>query len=150
MIKIEPGRRVEVLYILRTGSAEGEIAEQTSKEEPLAFSFREDPMLPAFENALEGLSAGDKFTVAIPCADAYGEENDEHFIEFPKSEFVGDDGEWDDELFGVGEVIPMNTPDGQVLYGVVSEVKLNSIVIDFNHPMAGEDLFFEGEVLSVE
>ncbi len=96
------------------------------------------------------LSSVESSRISIPCAEAYGAESEDHYIEFPKTEFVGDDGEWDDELFGEGEVIPMNTPDGQVLYGVVSEVKLNSIVIDFNHPMAGEDLFFEGQVVAVD
>jgi FKBP-type peptidyl-prolyl cis-trans isomerase SlyD len=70
-------------------------------------------------------------------------------MEFPKSEFIGDDGEWDDELFAVGEVIPMQTPEGYQVQGVVEEVKLNTIVIDFNHPLAGENLFFKGEVVSV-
>jgi FKBP-type peptidyl-prolyl cis-trans isomerase SlyD len=106
-------------------------------------------MLPKFEQAIAGLSAGEKFKVAIACADAYGQEDEELFMEFPKSEFVGDDGEWDDELFAEGEVVPMNTPDGQTVQGVVSEVKLNSIIIDFNHPLAGENLYFEGEILSV-
>jgi FKBP-type peptidyl-prolyl cis-trans isomerase SlyD len=150
MNPIKQGSRVQLHYVLRTGSADGEIAEQTSPGEPLSFTFREDPMLAGFENALLGLSAGDSFRVAIPCNEAYGAESEDHYIEFPKTEFVGDDGDWDDELFGEGEVIPMNTPDGQVLYGVVSEVKLNSIVIDFNHPMAGEDLFFEGQVVAVD
>jgi len=148
-MKIENGRHVEVHYTLHVEGPEGEVVEQTVDGEPLSFVFGEDPMLPKFEKAIEGLGAGDKFTVAIACADAYGQEDEELFMEFPKSEFVGDDGEWDDELFAEGEVVPMNTPDGQTVQGVVSEVKLNSIIIDFNHPLAGEDLYFEGHIKSV-
>jgi FKBP-type peptidyl-prolyl cis-trans isomerase SlyD len=149
VMKIENGKNVEVLYTLHVDGPEGEVVEETTVDEPLRFAFGVEPMLPKFEKAIEGLSAGDKFTVAIACEDAYGQEDEELFMEFPKEEFIGEDGEWDEELFAEGEVVPMNTPDGQTVQGVVAEVKLNSIVIDFNHPLAGENLFFEGEILSV-
>lgn len=67
-------------------------------------------------------------------------------MEFPKSDFIGDDGEMDDELFEVGEVVPMTTDEGEEVYGVVVEVKLNSLIIDFNHPLADEDLYFKGKI----
>ncbi|MDZ4824067.1 MAG: FKBP-type peptidyl-prolyl cis-trans isomerase [Flavobacteriales bacterium] len=148
-MKISNGKKVEVHYTLRADGPEGEIEEQTTAEEPLSFIFGSDSMLPKFEAALHGLSAGEKFTIFIPCAEAYGDESDEHLLEFPKSEFIGDDGEMDEELFEVGEVVPMSTPDGNTIYGVMTEIKLNTVIIDFNHPMAGDDLYFEGEVLSV-
>jgi len=143
------GKQVEVHYTLHVDGPEGEVVEKTTEGEPLRFILGVDPMLPKFETAIRGLNAGEKFTVAILCADAYGDEDEELYMEFPKSEFIGDDGEWDDELFAEGEVIPMQTHDGQVVHGVVSEVKLNSLVIDFNHPLAGENLYFEGEVVGV-
>jgi len=148
-MKIENGKLVELQYILRVDGPQGEIAEQTEEDEPLRFVLGEDPMLPKFEEALLGLSAGDTFQISIPCDDAYGPESDEHYVEFPKSEFVDEDGELDEEIFQVGEVIPMNTPEGDVVYGILDEVKLNSIVIDFNHPMAGENLYFEGVITAV-
>lgn len=136
-------------YTLHLDGPEGEIVERTTEEEPLRFVLGEDPMLPKFEEAVSGLSAGESFIVSIPCSDAYGEEDNELFMEFPKSEFLGDDGELDDELFAVGEVIPMQTQEGQVVHGIVTEVKLNSLVIDFNHPLAGENLYFEGRLVLV-
>jgi FKBP-type peptidyl-prolyl cis-trans isomerase SlyD len=148
-MKIENGKNVEVHYTLHVDGPEGEVVEETTTDEPLRFAFGVDPMLAKFEKALEGLSAGDSFTVAISCDDAYGQEDEELFMEFPKEEFIDDDGEWDEELFAEGEVVPMQTPDGQTVQGVVAEVKLNSVVIDFNHPLAGENLFFEGKILSV-
>jgi FKBP-type peptidyl-prolyl cis-trans isomerase SlyD len=60
-----------------------------------------------------------------------------------------EDGELDEEIFQEGEIIPLESPDGDIIEGVVCEVKLNSIVLDFNHPLAGEDLLFEGTVVSV-
>ncbi|MFM7722814.1 MAG: peptidylprolyl isomerase [Bacteroidota bacterium] len=146
---ITKGKKVAVHYELHIDNAAGELIESTREHGPMSFTFKEDQMIEGFEKGLEGLKAGDTFEIAIPCAEAYGEEQDEYFMEFPKSEFIGDDGEWDDELFAVGEVIPMQTPEGYQVQGVVEEVKLNTIVIDFNHPLAGENLFFKGEVVSV-
>ena len=96
-----------------------------------------------------GLSAGDSFTISIPCADAYGDEQENLFIEYPKSTFL-EDGEIDEEMLQEGEIIPLESPEGDIIEGVVCEVKLNSIILDFNHPLAGEDLLFEGSVISVE
>jgi len=148
-MKAEKGKHVEVHYTLHLDGPEGEIVERTTEEEPLRFVLGEDPMLPKFEEAVTGLSAGESFIVSIACSDAYGEEDNELFMEFPKSEFLGDDGELDDELFAVGELIPMQTQEGQVVHGIVTEVKLNSLVIDFNHPLAGENLYFEGRLVLV-
>lgn len=148
-MKAEKGKLVDVHYVLHIDGPDGEVVETTSANEPLRFVLGEDPMLPKFEAAVMGLSAGDKFAIAIACPDAYGEEDQELFMEFPKSEFLGEDGELDDELFAVGEVVPMQTHEGQVVHGVVSEVKLNSLIIDFNHPLAGENLYFEGELVAV-
>jgi len=148
-MKAEKGKQVDVHYVLHIDGPEGEVVEKTTDGDPLRFVLGEDPMLPKFEGAVDGLEAGSRFTLSITCADAYGEEEADLFMEFPKSEFFGDDGTLDEELFAEGEVIPMQTQDGQVVHGVVAEVKLNTIVIDFNHPLAGENLYFDGEVVAV-
>jgi FKBP-type peptidyl-prolyl cis-trans isomerase SlyD len=147
-MKITTGSKVGVHYVLRCDNAEGELIEETRPEEPLVFTFGEDPMLPKFEKAVEGLQSGDKFTVFIPAIEAYGEEDESLYVEFPKSEFIAE-GEVHDELFEIGEIIPMQTPEGQTLEATVSEVRLNTIVLDFNHPLAGEDLYFEGHIAKV-
>jgi FKBP-type peptidyl-prolyl cis-trans isomerase SlyD len=115
----------------------------------MSFVFGEDAMLPKFEEALLGLSAGDSFTIEIPCDDAYGPEQENLFIEYPKSMFL-EDGEIDEDMLQEGEVIPLESPEGDIIEGVVCEVKLNSVILDFNHPLAGEDLLFEGSVVSVD
>jgi FKBP-type peptidyl-prolyl cis-trans isomerase SlyD len=145
---IENGAAVALAYTLRVDSYEGEVVEEVTSEEPIEFVFGEQSMLPMFENAIRGLTQGAAFKVSIPFAEAYGEEDEGAYVEIPKSEFIAE-GEWDEELFAEGEVVPMNTPEGETLYGVVAEVKINSLVIDFNHPLAGEDLYFEGIVLKV-
>jgi FKBP-type peptidyl-prolyl cis-trans isomerase SlyD len=146
---IKEGATVEVNYELFIDDENGEMVESTLEQGPMKFTFKVDPMIEGFEKGLEGLKAGDEFRISIPCAEAYGDEQEEYYMEFPKSDFMEEDGEFDEELFAVGEVIPMETPEGHHVQGVVEEVRLNTIVIDFNHPLAGENLFFKGHVVSV-
>jgi FKBP-type peptidyl-prolyl cis-trans isomerase SlyD len=148
-MKIAPGKNVAVHYTLYVTGEEKELIEETRNDDPMSFVFGEDVMLPKFEEALLGLSAGDSFTIEIPCDDAYGPEQESLFIEYPKSMFL-EDGEIDEDMLQEGEVIPLESPEGDIIEGVVCEVKLNSIVLDFNHPLAGEDLLFEGTVVSVD
>ena len=147
-MKIAPGKEVAVHYTLYVVDDEKELIEETRNDDPMRFVFGQDSMLAKFEQALLGLSAGDAFTVSIPCDDAYGPEQENLFIEYPKSMFI-EDGELDEEIFQEGEIIPLESPEGDIIEGVVCEVKLNSVVLDFNHPLAGEDLLFEGTVVSV-
>lgn len=149
-MKVENGKTVAVHYRLHLDGFEGELFEETSEDQPLEFEIGAGEMIPAFEAAIMGLEEGQEFQIHIPCADAYGEEKEEFYMELPKSDFIGEDGEMDDELFEVGEVVPMNTPEGDEVYGVVVEVKLNTIVIDFNHPLADEDLYFTGVIAQVQ
>jgi FKBP-type peptidyl-prolyl cis-trans isomerase SlyD len=147
-MKIAPGKEVAVHYTLYVVDDEKELIEETRNDDPMRFVFGQDSMLAKFEQALLGLSAGDTFTVSIPCDEAYGPEQENLFIEYPKSMFI-EDGELDEEIFQEGEIIPLESPEGDIIEGVVCEVKLNSVVLDFNHPLAGEDLLFEGTVVSV-
>jgi len=147
-MKIAPGKEVAVHYTLYVVDDEKELIEETRNDDPMRFVFGQDSMLAKFEQALLGLSAGDAFTVSIPCDEAYGPEQENLFIEYPKSMFI-EDGELDEEIFQEGEIIPLESPEGDIIEGVVCEVKLNSVVLDFNHPLAGEDLLFEGTVVSV-
>ena len=108
----------------------------------------EEQVLPAFEAALNGLKPGDSFDFKLSVEDAYGEEDEEAYVEVPKSAFIVD-GELDESVLEIGEVVPMQTEDGEEVIGVVAELRLNSVVVDFNHPFAGLELHFVGEVLRV-
>lgn len=147
-MKITTGSKVSLTYILRCDDAAGEIIEEATIHEPMEFTFGVDPMLEDFDNALKGLQSGEKFQVSIPSARAYGEEKEELFIELPKSKFMAD-GEWDDETLVEDEIVSIESDDGEEMQGLIVEVRLNSVVVDFNHPLAGENLFFSGEVLKV-
>lgn len=145
---IAPGKFVEISYILRENDAEGEELEICPADDAFGFMVGEGQVLPAFEAALNGLVAGDSFEFKLSVDDAYGEEDEEAYVEIPKSAFLVD-GELDESVFELGEVVPMETEDGEEVIGVVAELRLNSVVVDFNHPFAGLNLHFTGEVLRV-
>jgi FKBP-type peptidyl-prolyl cis-trans isomerase SlyD len=91
---------------------------------------------------------GDKFDFTINPADAYGEYNEEHLMELPKTVFEVD-GKFDANMVKEGNVVPMMDSSGNRLNGSVMEVKDDIVLIDFNHPLAGETLHFSGEVIDV-
>lgn len=148
-MKITPGMYIELNYSLYLDHIKGELIERTSKEDPFSFIFKEDEMLIEFENRIEGLSIGEKFSFALSKEEAYGTYDDERVVEFDKSVFLID-GELDEEAIAEGEVVPMQDEDGHELEGFIIENKKQTVVIDFNHPLAGENLYFEGEVLKID
>ncbi len=147
-MKIEKNKVVTVTYDLRTESHESQIVESATKERPLKFIFGTEMMLPSFEANLSGKEQGDKFQFVLKSADAYGESSDKNIIEIPKSAFAID-GKIEDGLLVVGNVISLQDPNGNVFDGRVMEIKGETVVMDFNHPMAGKDLYFTGEIIDV-
>lgn len=139
---------VTLTYNLRLDDLNGDMIEQATSERPLQFIYGAGQMLPKFEAQLAGLRQGEKFQISLSKYDAYGEVNEEAIVELPRSVFVVD-GKFDSELVQVGNSIPMMSGDGQRLNGMVVEVGDELIKMDFNHPLAGEDLHFEGDVLEV-
>ncbi len=88
-----------------------------------------------------------KLSFVIPQAEAYGEADPENVVELAKELFCDEHGKFDAENVYVGNIIPMNTPEGQTLYGMVKGVTATMVNLDFNPPLAGYDLHFVGEVL---
>ncbi len=145
---ISPNKFVACTYDLFVGE-ENELMERAPKEMPLKYIQGMGMMLPAFEKNLFGLTAGDKFDFVLPVADAYGERNEEAVIELLKDIFKNEAGEFDSEVISEGNTVPMRTAEGEVVHGSVLEIKEDAVVMDFNHPLAGEALHFIGEVLDV-
>jgi len=145
---IEPKKVVTVHYTLTEDTADGQLVESTKGGTPLAFIYGVGSMIPEFEQNLAGMKAGDTFAFGIQAANAYGEYDDTALVEVPKNMFEVD-SKIPDDLLEVGNVLPLTDQDGNHFQGMVAWVGLDKVKLDFNHPMAGTNLFFTGEVESV-
>ncbi len=148
MLELGKYSMVTLTYDLRIDDENGEMVEQATESQPLQFLYGAGVMLPKFESQLAGLNEGEPFTVKLKNHEAYGEVNDEAIVELPKHVFLVD-GKFDDELIQVGNTVPMMSSNGQRLNGLVLEVGDEIIKMDFNHPLAGEDLYFAGKLIEV-
>jgi FKBP-type peptidyl-prolyl cis-trans isomerase SlpA len=122
---------------------QGEVVDSNFGEKPVSFVLGDGNMLPGFEKYLLGLQAGDKTRFHISPADGFGEPNSANIHSFPRSKFAQDL-----ELV-VGLVVSFSDPGNNERPGVVKELSGDTVVIDFNHPLAGKPLVFEVEILSV-
>jgi FKBP-type peptidyl-prolyl cis-trans isomerase SlyD len=148
MMEIARNRMVTLTYDLRLDDQNGDMIEQANADRPLRFIYGAGQMLPKFEAQLAGLKQGEPFEISLTKFDAYGEVNDDAIVELPRQVFMVD-GNFDDEMVKIGNTVPMMTGDGQRMNGIVLEVSEQAIKMDFNHPLAGEDLHFQGEILEV-
>ncbi|HOF55678.1 MAG TPA: FKBP-type peptidyl-prolyl cis-trans isomerase [Prolixibacteraceae bacterium] len=147
-MEIGKNKMVTVTYDLMTDDDRGEMIEQATAERPLHFLFGAGMMLPKFEEGLAGLTTGQTFEITLNHKDAYGEVNADAVVELPRHIFLVD-GKFDPEFIREGNTIPMMSGRGERLNGLVLEVTEESVRMDFNHPLAGEDLFFRGAVIDV-
>ena len=132
------------LYAIEDG--EKDFTEEATAEHPFQFISGLGLTLESFEDQVKDLKAGDKFDFTIACADAYGDFDEEHVIDLPKQIFEVD-GKFDSERIVAGNVVPLMTSEGQRINGTVQEIKADVVVMDMNHPLAGCDLNFVGEVI---
>jgi len=104
--------------------------------------------LPAFETNLAGLEEGDTFGFGLTAEEGYGNPSDEAILKLEKKIFEID-GVVDPEMVAEGKVITMQDNHGNPLDGKVLAVEEDSVIMDFNHPLAGENLYFTGSILNV-
>ena len=135
-------------YTLREGTETGQLIESTEGGEPLGYIHGIGMMIPLFETNLAGKQAGDEFSFGIKAADAYGEYNADAAEEIPKAAF-NLEGVVAADIFVEGEILPLEDQDGNQMQGIITQVNEETIVVDFNHPMAGIDLYFTGIVQGV-
>ncbi len=143
-MNISENKVVELSFKLFLNDYNGELIQEFSKEDPFKFIFGTGQLLESFENNLKGLSEGDTFKFMIPYSEAYGEVDEEAIIDFPPNAF-----NIDKEYLYVGSVLPFKDENGNEMDGTIIEITDDAISVDFNHPLAGEDLYFEGKVEKV-
>lgn len=136
MIKI--GSTVQVHY---TGKlVDGTTFDSSIDRSPFQFSIGTNEVIPGFEQGLIGKEIGDKVTLSIPCDDAYGDVRNDLIVSVPKTQLPGD--------VEVGQTLQANNEQG-AFNVTVKEVYEEYVVIDGNHPLAGQDLIFDIEVLEI-
>lgn len=148
-MKVSKNKFVSATYDLYVGDdSDRELMESATEEHPLQFIFDMGMMLPAFEEKIKGLENGNKFEFSLAPADAYGERIEENVVELPKHIFEVE-GKFDGEFIKEGVTLPMMDSNGARMNGSVLEVKDEVVVMDFNHPLAGETLHFNGTIIDV-
>lgn len=150
MEKIQPGKYVEITYdlfeVLPDGSRQ--LVHRVDSDDPERFVYgvTQGLILP-LEKALEGLAQGDSFSVAVPAAEGFP-FNPDDIVELEKNIFVVD-GKFDTSMIFPGAYVPMMTGDGFRINGKVLDVTDKHVKMDFNHPLVGKDIFFDGKVATV-
>lgn len=142
-----PNKYMTVAYELYTEmDGKMELTEQAPVEHPFQFITGMGFTLEAFEKNLINLNAGDKFDFTLSVDDAYGPHMPEGVQELPKSVFEIN-GKFDSEHIKEGLVIPMMNQQGERFNATVTEITENTVTVDLNHPLAGKELNFKGEVV---
>lgn len=137
---IRDGIVVSMAYVL---TVDGEEISRAAKDEPLEYLHGAENIVPGLEAALDGKRPGDKFTVTLPPEDAYGDYDEDDIDEFDRDEIPGS------ENLEPGMVVEVEDEDGYIYMGIVQEITEDSVVVDFNPPLAGKTLTFDVEVLSL-
>lgn len=139
-MQISDNKVVYIQYTLKT--TEGAVIDSSSQEAPLSYIHGRGNIIPGLEKALSGKSEGEKFNISIEPEEAYGDRNETLIQTVPKNAFQGV------EEIQEGMQFQAQTPTGPQLI-TVTEVKGEEIIVDANHPLAGEMLDFDIEVVDV-
>ncbi|WP_300727750.1 FKBP-type peptidyl-prolyl cis-trans isomerase [uncultured Bacteroides sp.] len=132
------------LYAVVDGQKE--LLEEAPAAHPFQFISGIGYTLDRFEKEITILNKGDKFNFTIPCAEAYGERDEDNVRQVNKAMFNGPDGKFDSENIFPGNIIMLNDAEGHQFFANVGEITEDKVTLDLNHPHAGKDLIFEGEV----
>lgn len=141
MQQAKSGDTVKVHYNGRL--TDGTTFDSSSGRDPLEFKVGNGDVIKGFEAGVTGMSVGEKKTVHIPADEAYGQKDDERVVEFPRTNFPA---EMEPE---VGMQLNMTNGTGQVIPVMIVEVGEEVVTLDANHPLAGEDLIFDIELVDI-
>jgi peptidylprolyl isomerase len=141
MTQVKNGDMVRVHYHGRLN--DGSTFDTSEGRAPLEFQVGSGQVIKGFDDALQGMNIGEKKTVVIAAADAYGESSPQNMIEYPRADFP------DDMQPEVGLELHMSDNQGNNFPVTIAEVREDVVVLDANHPLAGKDLTFDIELVEI-
>ncbi|EHH2482281.1 FKBP-type peptidyl-prolyl cis-trans isomerase [Vibrio parahaemolyticus] len=124
---------------------DGSVADSThNMGKPAKFVMGDGSLSENFEQCLVGLQSDEKKAIELKAQDAFGMPNPDYIHHMDRTKFVGE------AEVEVGTIMAFSGPDGMEIPGIITEIAGDSVTVDFNHPLAGQDVTFEVEILSVE
>ncbi|WP_025761309.1 FKBP-type peptidyl-prolyl cis-trans isomerase [Dyadobacter tibetensis] len=143
MKQAQAGDTVQVHY--KGTLTDGQLFDSSEGREPLSFQLGSGMVIKGFDDGVAGMAIGEKKTINIPNEEAYGPVNEEMVIKFPKAQIPSD------IPLELGSTLNMHQEgNGQTVPVVIKEVGDEFVVLDANHPLAGKDLVFELELVSID
>lgn len=122
---------------------DGSIFDSSDGRTPLEFKIGSGMVIKGFDDGVTGMSIGDKKTIVIPAAEAYGEHSSENTVSMERSQIPSHI-----EL-ALGASLNMHQDEGQVVEVVITDLTETHVTLDANHPLAGKDLTFDLELVSI-
>ncbi|MBK7289897.1 MAG: peptidylprolyl isomerase [Chitinophagaceae bacterium] len=141
MAQVKSGDKIKVHYHGKLN--DGETFDSSEGRDPLEFEVGSGMVIKGFDDGVTGMSVGEKKTINIPFAEAYGPVNPEMIIEMPKDRFP------EDMKLEVGMPLMMSDQQGQQFQVKIEEIKEEVVMLDANHALAGKDLTFDLELVEI-
>jgi peptidylprolyl isomerase len=141
---MQQAKRGDTVHVHYRGTLDdGTEFDSSEGSDPIVFTIGGGEVIPGFETALEGMSTGQKKTERIAAENAYGDHRDELVFTIPRDQMPdGDDIE-------VGDMLQVGFPDGSTAAVTVAAMEGDTVTLDANHPLAGKNLTFELELVSI-
>jgi peptidylprolyl isomerase len=141
MKQVGDGNTIRIHYTGRLD--DGTIFDSSKEREPLEFTMGSGDIIKGFEDAVRGMTVGELKTIRITSGEAYGPYRDDLVMSINKSQLPPDI-----EVMQ-GAMLSLRHPDGRMIDAMIAEVTADSVTLDANHPLAGEDLTFELELVAI-
>ena len=136
------GKTATVHYTGRL--TDGTVFDSSEGREPLSFEMGASQVIPGFESAVQSLDPGSKTTITIPAVEAYGDVREDLLWELEKSKLPPEIEP------AVGMQLESVQPDGTRIQFIISSVSEGAVMLDANHPLAGQDLIFDIELVNIQ
>jgi peptidylprolyl isomerase len=138
-------KATDTVKVHYTGTLDdGNTFDSSRGREPLEFTMGQGQLIPGFEKAIEGLKVGDNTQVRIPADQAYGEAREDMVVDVEKERFPAD------ITPEIGMQLQLNQPNGQPMPVTVKAVSETHVTLDANHPLAGQALNFDIEIVEIK